>query len=87
MAAKAREISTRLDLRGMTVDEALLEVEKYLDDAGLAGLPRVYIVHGKGTGALRTAVQGQLKVHRRVKSFRLGEVGEGGSGCTVVELQ
>ncbi len=87
MAAKAREISTRLDLRGMTADEALAEVEKYLDDASLAGLPRVYIVHGKGTGALRAAVQGRLKNHRRVKSFRLGEVGEGGAGCTVVDLQ
>ena len=86
MAAKAREISTQLDLRGMMADEALDEVEKYLDDAGLAGLPKVYIVHGKGTGALRAAVQGYLKTHRRVKSFRFGEAGEGGMGCTVVEL-
>ncbi|MFZ5647014.1 MAG: endonuclease MutS2 [Bacillota bacterium] len=87
MASKAREISTRLDLRGMTADEALAEMEKYLDDAGLAGLPKVYIVHGKGTGALRAAVQRELKTHRRVKSFRYGEAGEGGMGCTVVELQ
>ncbi len=86
MAAKAREISTRLDLRGMTAEEAFAELEKYMDDASLAGLPRVYIVHGKGTGALRAAVQSRLKSHRRVKSFRLGEAGEGGSGCTVVEL-
>jgi len=87
MASKAREISTNLDLRGMTSDEALAEMEKYLDDAGLAGLPRVYIIHGKGTGALRAAVQRELKSHRRVKSFRFGETGEGGMGCTVVELQ
>ncbi|MFZ5651260.1 MAG: endonuclease MutS2 [Bacillota bacterium] len=87
MASKAREISTQIDLRGMTSDEALAEMEKYLDDAGLAGLPRVYIVHGKGTGALRAAVQRQLKSHCRVKSFRYGEAGEGGMGCTVVELQ
>ncbi|MHB8158137.1 MAG: endonuclease MutS2 [Desulfocucumaceae bacterium] len=87
MASKAREISTRLDLRGMTSDEALAEMEKYLDDAGLAGLPWVYIIHGKGTGALRAAVQRQLKTHRRVKSYRYGESGEGGMGCTVVELQ
>lgn len=87
MSSKAREISTQLDLRGMTSDEALAEMEKYLDDAGLAGLPRVYIVHGKGTGALRAAVQRHLKSHRRVKSFRFGETGEGGMGCTVVELQ
>ncbi|MFZ5631847.1 MAG: endonuclease MutS2 [Bacillota bacterium] len=87
MASKAREISTSLDLRGMTADEALAEMEKYLDDASLASLPRVYIIHGKGTGALRAAVQRQLKTHRRVKSFRPGEAGEGGLGCTVVELQ
>ncbi|KJS02954.1 MAG: recombination and DNA strand exchange inhibitor protein [Peptococcaceae bacterium BRH_c4a] len=87
MASKAREISVNLDLRGMTSDEALAEMEKYLDDAGLAGLPRVYIIHGKGTGALRAAVQRELKTHRRVKSFRFGETGEGGMGCTVVELQ
>jgi len=87
MASKAREISTNLDLRGMTSDEALAEMEKYLDDAGLAGLPRVYIIHGKGTGALRAVVQRELKTHRRVKSFRYGETGEGGMGCTVVELQ
>jgi DNA mismatch repair protein MutS2 len=86
MASKAREISTRLDLRGMTADEALAEMEKYIDDASLAGLPRIYIVHGKGTGALRAAVQQQLKTHSRVRSFRLGEVGEGGTGCTVVDL-
>ncbi|MCL6478718.1 MAG: Smr/MutS family protein, partial [Peptococcaceae bacterium] len=86
MASKAREISTSLDLRGMTADEALAEMEKYLDDASLASLPRVYIIHGKGTGALRAAVQGRLKSHRRVKSFRPGEAGEGGLGCTVVEL-
>jgi len=75
MSAKAKEISTQLDLRGMTADEALAEVDKYLDDAGLAGLPRVYIIHGKGTGALRAAVQHHLKSHRLVKSYRLGEAG------------
>ncbi|SFR13825.1 endonuclease MutS2 [Desulfoscipio geothermicus] len=83
---KARDISTRLDMRGMRVEEALAEVEKYLDDACVAGLPVVTLVHGKGTGALRAAVQQMLKNHRRVKTFRLGEQGEGGSGVTVVEL-
>lgn len=87
LSAKAKEISTQLDLRGMTADEALAEVDKYLDDASLASLPRVYIIHGKGTGALRAAVQRHLKSHRLVKSYRLGEVGEGGAGCTVAELQ
>lgn len=84
---KVREVSTRLDMRGMRVEEALDEVEKYLDDAVLAGLPHVYLVHGKGTGALRSAVQQLLKEHPRVKSYRLGEQGEGGSGVTVAELK
>lgn len=83
---KAKEISSRLDLRGMRAEEALLEVEKYLDDACLAGLSQVYLIHGKGTGALRAAVQQQLRGDRRIKSFRLGEHGEGGIGVTVVEL-
>ncbi len=84
---KARDISPRLDMRGMRVDEGLAEVEKYLDDACVAGLPMVQLVHGKGTGALRAAVQNLLKEHRRVKTYRLGEQGEGGSGVTVVELK
>jgi len=83
---KTREVSVRLDLRGMRAEEALLEVEKYLDDAALAGLPQVQLVHGKGTGALRAAIQQHLKGDRRVKSFRTGEQGEGGMGVTVVEL-
>ncbi len=84
---KSRDISTKLDLRGMRADEALESMEKYLDDAGLAGLDKVYIVHGKGTGALRSAIHKQLKNHRGVQSFRLGEHGEGDSGVTVVELK
>jgi len=86
-AEKARVISNKLDLRGLRAEEALLEVEKYLDDATLASLPRVYLVHGKGTGALRAAIQRQLKDDRRVKSFRLGVHGEGGEGVTVIELK
>ncbi|MEG6513216.1 Smr/MutS family protein, partial [Desulforamulus ruminis] len=70
-----------------TGDEALLEIEKYLDDALLAGLNSVILIHGKGTGALRAAVHRELKSHPRVKSFRLGEAGEGSSGATVVELK
>jgi len=83
---KAREISPELDLRGLYADDALLEVEKYLDDAYLAGLTKVRLIHGKGTGSLRTAIHKHLKGHRRVKSFRLGEQGEGGLGVTVVDL-
>lgn len=84
---KAQNIGTNLDLRGMTADEALLDIEKYLDDAFLAGLSSVIIIHGKGTGALRSAVHRELKNHPRVKSFRLGESGEGGAGATVVSLK
>ncbi|MDD4237890.1 MAG: endonuclease MutS2 [Desulfotomaculaceae bacterium] len=83
---KAREISSELDLRGLYAEEALFQVEKYLDDAYLAGLSRVCLIHGKGTGSLRTAIHRELNGHRRVKSLRLGEQGEGGYGVTVVEL-
>ncbi|MCL6635284.1 MAG: endonuclease MutS2 [Peptococcaceae bacterium] len=84
---KAKQISTELDLRGLYAEEAVQEVEKYLDDAYLAGLPRVYLIHGKGTGSLRAAIHRQLAGHNRVKSYRLGEHGEGGYGVTVVELK
>jgi len=84
--AKAREISTEVDLRGLTVDEALEKVDKYLDDASLAGAPSVRIIHGKGTGALRKAVTDHLKYHRLVSSYRLGGLGEGGDGVTVAKL-
>jgi DNA mismatch repair protein MutS2 len=78
--------SVELDLRGQRVEETLAQVDKYLDDAFLAGMPFVRIVHGKGTGALRQAVREQLRVHPLVKSHRSGERGEGGSGVTVVYL-
>jgi len=83
---KAQNISFELDLRGLYADDALLELEKYLDDAFLAGLPKVRLIHGKGTGALRIAIHKHLSKHRRVKSFRLGEQGEGGFGVTVVDM-
>mgnify|MGYP002517843755 FL=1 len=82
-----RSAATDLDLRGMTVEEALLEVDRFLDNAVLCGLERVTIIHGKGTGALRAAVQQHLKGHRQVKGFRLGAYGEGETGVTVVELK
>ena len=82
-----RSATTDLDLRGMTVEEALLEVDRFLDNAVMCGLERVTIIHGKGTGALRAAVQQHLKGHRQVKGFRLGAYGEGENGVTVVELK
>jgi len=76
-----------LDVRGKLVDEALVEVDRYLDDAVLNGRAEVQIIHGKGTGALRTGIQDYLRRHPRVKSFRLGNYGEGDAGVTVVTLK
>ncbi|RST76303.1 endonuclease MutS2 [Siminovitchia acidinfaciens] len=80
-------VGIELDIRGARYEDALREVEKYIDDALLANYPRVSIIHGKGTGALRTGVTKYLKHHRAVKRIRLGEAGEGGSGVTVVEFK
>ncbi|MGN7176517.1 endonuclease MutS2 [Paenibacillus sp. FSL R5-0490] len=80
-------VSLELDLRGERYENALLRVEKYLDDALLAGYPRVSIIHGKGTGALRQGVQEFLRNHRSVKKIRFGEAGEGGTGVTIVEFK
>lgn len=80
-------VKLELDLRGERYEDALIRTEKYLDDALLANYPRVSIIHGKGTGALRQGIQNFLKNHKRVKSYRYGEAGEGGFGVTVVELK
>ena len=82
-----RSAATDLDLRGQTVEEALLEVDRFLDNAVLCGLERVTVIHGKGTGTLRAAVHQHLKGHRQVKGYRLGVYGEGETGVTVVELK
>ena len=80
-------VKLELDLRGERYEDAILRTEKYIDDAILANYPRVSIIHGKGTGVLRQAIQQYLKNHSRVKSYRFGEAGEGGHGVTVVELK
>ncbi|ETI67830.1 endonuclease MutS2 [Neobacillus vireti] len=80
-------VKLELDLRGERYEDALLKVEKYIDDALLSNYPRVSIIHGKGTGALRQGVQEYLKNHRSVKKIRFGEAGEGGSGVTIVEFK
>ncbi len=85
--SKSVAVSAELNLIGKTVDEALAELDKYLDDAYLAHVPSVRIVHGKGTGALRTAVQQHLKHCKYVKSYRLGSYGEGDAGVTIVEFK
>ncbi|HKB28667.1 MAG TPA: Smr/MutS family protein [Candidatus Limnocylindrales bacterium] len=84
--ARARSVPMSLDLRGARVDEALAALETYLNDASIAGLDRVTVVHGSGTGALRDAVRSQTAGHALVKEIRAGEGGEGGDGVTVVTL-
>ncbi|KZE39953.1 recombination and DNA strand exchange inhibitor protein [Bhargavaea cecembensis] len=80
-------VKLELDLRGERYEDAIRRTEKYIDDALLANYPRVSIIHGKGTGALREGIQKFLRRHPRVNSFRFGEAGEGGYGVTVVELK
>jgi DNA mismatch repair protein MutS2 len=81
-----KAVDRELRVRHLTVDEAVFRLDQYLSDAFMAGLPSVRIVHGKGTGTLRSAVHKVLAKHPLVKSFRLGDYGEGDYGVTVVEL-
>jgi DNA mismatch repair protein MutS2 len=83
---KVETISAELDLRGYTVEDALMEVDKYLDEAFLAGLAKVRLIHGKGTGALRSAIGEYLRKHPHVQKQRWGEDNEGGMGVTIVDL-
>ena len=82
----SRTVRMECDVRGMALDEALIEVEHYLDEAVMAGMNEVAIVHGKGTGTLRAGIQKHLKTYPHVKSFRLGQYGEGETGVTIVTL-
>ena len=84
---KSRKASMEINLLGYTVDEALAEVDKFLDSGMLRNQQTLYIIHGNGTGALRTAIQKHLRTHKAVKSFRPGRYGEGENGVTVVELK
>ena len=85
--SKSFSVSSEINLLGCTVDEAIAKLDKYLDDAHLAHLPSVRVVHGKGTGALRSAVQSHLKRLKYVKEYRLGEYGEGDAGVTIVTFK
>ena len=85
--SKAMNISTEINLLGMTCDEAIAALDKYLDDAYLSHLPSVRVVHGKGTGALRNAVHSHVKRLKYVKDYRLGEFGEGDAGVTIVTFK
>lgn len=84
---KAYSINSEIKLLGFTVDEAINELEKYLDDAYLANLPQIRIVHGKGSGSLRTGIHAYLKNHPHIKSFKLASFGEGDTGVTIVEIK
>ena len=85
--SKAQNMSSEIDLRGMMLDEAVDVVDKYLDDASIAGMGVVTLIHGKGTGALRAGLHQYLKRNPHAKSYRLGKLGEGETGVTIVELK
>ncbi len=84
--ANIRPVTDEVHLRRLTIDEALLKLDQYLNDAFMAGLYQVRVVHGKGTGTLRQFVREYLAKHSLVKSYRPGAYGEGGAGVTMVEL-
>ncbi|MEG1151408.1 MAG: endonuclease MutS2 [Oscillospiraceae bacterium] len=86
-SVKNREPKMELNLRGMAADEAILELDRFIDDAVMSHLTTIHIIHGKGTGVLRAAVQSHLRQNKAIKSFRLGVYGEGESGVTVAELK
>ena len=83
---KAKDVTSSIDLRGQTIDEAMYNLDKYLDDAYLAGVDAVTIIHGKGTGALREGLKIALKNHHHIKTMRIGDIYEGGTGVTIAEL-
>ena len=82
-----REVSGEIDIRGMASDEAILELDRYIDNALISGLETIRIIHGKGTGVLRKSVQAHLRSHRAIKAFRLGTFGEGENGVTIADLK
>jgi len=81
-----KQIGNEIHLRRLTLDEALLKLDEYLDDAFMAGIFSIRVVHGKGTGILRQAIREYLSKHSLVKSYRPGAYGEGGDGVTIVDL-
>jgi len=87
VSSKAKTASTEVDVRGQTLDEAIMNVDKFLDDACLAGIKTITIIHGKGTGVLRKGIQDMLRRHKYVKGFRNGTFGEGEMGVTVAEIK
>ena len=84
---KAQVVSTSIDVRGKNLDDAVMDVEKYIDDAFLGGLPEVTIIHGRGEGILKKGLREELSKNKHVKSFKSAPYNDGGEGCTVVELK
>ena len=82
-----RSVSGEIDIRGMASDEGIMEVDRYIDEAILAGIETVTVIHGKGTGVLRAAVHSHLRRHTNVEGFRVGTFGEGENGVTIVTLK
>lgn len=82
-----RAVKTEVDLRGMLTDEGIMELDRFIDDALMSGIGQITVIHGRGTGAMRAAVQQHLRKHPSVKSYRLGVFGEGENGVTIVELK
>ena len=87
VSIKNREFRPELDLRGMNLDEAEFVTEKFIDDAILGHIPSIVIIHGKGSGILRSGIHALLKKNKAIKSFRLGAFGEGEAGVTIAELK
>jgi len=87
ISSKSKTIKNEIDIRGNNIEEGIISIDKYLDDAYMAALKEIYIIHGKGTGALREGIKSYLKGHKHVKSLRQGKYGEGGDGVTVVEIK
>lgn len=83
---KSKHVKSEIDLRGYNIEEAIVELDKYIDDCYIAGLKEVYVIHGKGTGALREGLKSYFRSHKLIKSNRIGNYGEGGTGVTVLEL-
>ena len=84
---KAQVVSTSVDVRGKILDDALMDVEKYIDDAFISGLPEVTIIHGRGEGILSKGIRTELRKNKHVKEYRRGGYNEGGDGVTVVKLK
>ena len=84
---ETRSAATSVDIRGMNVEEGIMELDRFIDNSVIMGVPSITIVHGKGTGVLRKGIHAHLRGHKNVRTFRLGTYGEGEDGVTIAELK